>query len=463
MPPDSPALSSVTAEKPKAEAPAPTPSAAPDQGFRAVPTNQKLRIPCSTRPTGQVVRARPPGTRVRKGEPLTESIHQSDHAVLAPADGVVGNVETVRLFDGRQVTAVALDPGAPAPAPAAEAPPHPHDRVGHLHPLPRAAPSADLFGDIAPSERGSWIEEIRHAGIWADRWGSPDLTTQLHQTLRRPVDTVVCNVLDADRAMPLQSVVADTCAAELAAGVALLTKLAGSERAWVVVDRLAPEGFQADLRAAVEKSGARLVPLANDYPQAHPTLLLHALLGRRLPPDHLPTDAGALVVDAATAVAVGRFSQKREPMLTVPLAVYDGAAARTHYAWAPVGAALRDVLEHLGIAGGAVTLRGGAPPRDLRLSGSAVTGGAELTVYVTPAEPDINPDPCIRSGWCVEGCPVRIHPAGLLEAAQNNDAELADEYGLAACIECGICSYVCPSRLPLLEGIRSLRRRGHVS
>ena len=90
----------------------------------------------------------------------------------------------------------------------------------------------------------------------------------------------------------------------------------------------------------------------------------------------------------------------------------------------------------------------------------AVVGGAELTVYVTAPEPDLNPDSCIRSGWCVEGCPVRIHPAGLLEAAQADDAELAEEYGLAACIECGICNFVCPSRLPLLEGIRTLRRRG---
>ena len=55
---------------------------------------------------------------------------------------------------------------------------------------------------------------------------------------------------------------------------------------------------------------------------------------------------------------------------------------------------------------------------------------------------------------------MRIHPAGLLEAAQADDPELADAYGLAACIECGICNYVCPSRLPLLEGIRTLRRRG---
>jgi electron transport complex protein RnfC len=430
-----------------------------------VEATRRLWVPCSTRPTGQVVRTRPPGTRVRRGDRLIESVQQSDHAVLAPADGTVGTVETVRLLDGRQVTAVALDPDPPA---GAESPSMTDGAATDLaRPAPasppRTQPSADLFGEVHGAERGTWIDELRHAGIWADRWGSPDLTAQLHQTLRRPVDTIVCNVLDPDRAMPLQSVVADSYAAELAAGVALLAKLAGAERAWVVVDRHSPEGFQEELRVAVEKAGARLVPLQNDYPQAHPTLLLHALLGRRLPPDHLPTDAGALVADAATAVAVGRFERTREPMLSVPLAVYDAAAERTYFSWVPVGMSLRDVLDHHKIGADGATIRGGAPPRDLRLAAGAVAGGAELTAYVTDAETDVNPDPCIRSGWCVEACPVRIHPAGLLEAAHQTDPELAESYGLAACIECGVCSYVCPSRLPLLEGIRTLRRRGHVS
>jgi electron transport complex protein RnfC len=150
----------------------------------------------------------------------------------------------------------------------------------------------------------------------------------------------------------------------------------------------------------------------------------------------------------------------REPMLTIPLAVYDAAADRTLLLNAPVGTGLREIFENLGINAEYLTVRGGAPPRDLRIDQAAVAGGAELTVYVTAPEPDLNPDPCIRCGWCVEGCPVRIHPAGLLEAAQKDDPELADTYGLAACIECGICNYVCPSRLPLLEGIRTLRRRG---
>ena len=45
----------------------------------------------------------------------------------------------------------------------------------------------------------------------------------------------------------------------------------------------------------------------------------------------------------------------------------------------------------------------------------------------------------------------------MLEAAQHGDVALAERYGVDACIECGICSYVCPSRLPILDGVRHIR------
>src|SRR5207245_2489759 len=106
----------------------------------------------------------------------------------------------------------------------------------------------------------------------------------------------------------------------------------------------------------------RLVPVPNHYPQANPTLLLHALGGRHLRPGRLPTEAGVLVLDAAAAVAVGRCFLRGEPMLSVPFALYDYERSRAEF----------------------VTVAAGTP----------------------------------------------------------------------ACIECGICSYVCPSNLPLLQGIR---------
>lgn len=415
-----------------------------------MPVPPRLWVPLGSRSDGALPAARV-GQTVRRGEPLTDTPAEGFATPLASADGMVVAVELVGLLDGREVPAAVLETTGPSDA-----------AVGAARGEGASAavtPAADLFGEITPSERGVGIESLRGAGIWADRWTSPDLLAQLHQSLRRPIDTVLCSVLDTDRALPLHSMLADAYDAALAAGVDRVAKVAGAHKAWVLVDAALPDAFLVALRMTVEKVGARLVPLRNDYPQANPTLLQYTVLNRRLPPGHLPTETGTLVLDAAAAVAVGRFVLEREAMLTVPVAVSDPRAGRAHFVAAPVGTPVADVLGHLGLVGGESMFYGGPPPRDLKASPGAVISGTELTLYVAPPPANLNPDPCIRCGWCVEGCPVHIHPAALLEAMQRDDMDLADDAGLHACIDCGVCSYICPSRLPLLTGIRSLRRR----
>ena len=62
--------------------------------------------------------------------------------------------------------------------------------------------------------------------------------------------------------------------------------------------------------------------------------------------------------------------------------------------------------------------------------------------------------PCIRCGRCVTACSCRLSPALLNDALKANDLAQADEIGVLDCIECGTCSFVCPSHIQLVQRFR---------
>jgi len=212
------------------------------------------------------------------------------------------------------------------------------------------------------------------------------------------------------------------------------------------------------LRRELRRASIEVVPVLADYPQADPTLLVYTLLRRKLRPGRLPVEKGVLILDAVSAIAVGRAAARRQPMLQTPVAVRDHLRGRSHLLVAPVGTSVGHVLASLKLSHAGTTVLRGDVLGDVPVGPDAVLAGGDLTLHVLPERTHVVPDPCIRCGWCVHTCPTSVQPAGLLEAAQRGDVDLAEHYGLHACIECGICSYICPSHLPLLHGIRILKR-----
>jgi electron transport complex protein RnfC len=259
--------------------------------------------------------------------------------------------------------------------------------------------------------------------------------------------------LDGDPDLQLNGVLGLREPERIVRGITFLMKLSGIARAWMIIDTALPSEWTRQLTKLAATERIRCIFVRNDYPQSDPTLLLYTILGRRLRPGMLPTERKVLLLDGAAAWRLGGGDGAG----CTPLAVRDLVGNSSQYAIVPLGMRLDDVIKAMGIVFGDRLIRVSDPLRDVRVKGDLLIDGSEVAVHLMRPERAANPDPCIRCGWCVEGCPVRIQPAGLLEAAQRRDAKLAEHFGLHACIECGICEYVCPSRLPLLDAIRSLR------
>jgi len=65
--------------------------------------------------------------------------------------------------------------------------------------------------------------------------------------------------------------------------------------------------------------------------------------------------------------------------------------------------------------------------------------------------------PCIKCSLCVQSCPTGLLPSRLSVLAEAEAWEKMEEYGVNDCIECGSCSYVCPSKRPIVQLIKTAK------
>jgi Na+-translocating ferredoxin:NAD+ oxidoreductase RnfC subunit len=306
-------------------------------------------------------------------------------------------------------------------------------------------------------QRLTWTDALRVAHVAADRHNSPDLLGQIHQAIQRPPHTVICAVLDVDPAACLNSALASRYGVELVAGVLSAARITGAERARIVTDHRVPGSWFTTLHKSAHVARVSMDAIVHTYPLADPAVLVYLLRRRPLRPRRLPTEQGVLVLDAAAAVALGRYALLSEPMTQVPIALRDHVLNRSHYLIVPMGTTVAGLLARLVLPWKDRVVRGGDLLRDCRLSPETALGAGELMLHSSAPDAPANPSPCMRCGWCVDACPTRVHPATVLEAAQRQDQSLAESAGVEACIECGLCTYVCPSSLPLMEGAKRMK------
>jgi electron transport complex protein RnfC len=59
----------------------------------------------------------------------------------------------------------------------------------------------------------------------------------------------------------------------------------------------------------------------------------------------------------------------------------------------------------------------------------------------------------------MDHCPARLNVAMLNDAFELSLVDRAALGGALACVECGVCGYICPARLPLTQRVKQLKRQ----
>jgi electron transport complex protein RnfC len=215
-------------------------------------------------------------------------------------------------------------------------------------------------------------------------------------------------------------------------------------------------------RIAEEAAGRHIeaVPLGDRYPQCNPIVLVKTLLDREVSPGESALDAGVLVLPLATVRAAAGALLDGRPVTRTVMTVGGDAVDHAGNYRVPIGTPMRRVAERAGLLKPVAVAISGGPLTGVAIGReeAVVTGDTTALLLFSNAEHPM-PVPCIHCGWCVEDCPVGLDPSELIHVEAERASDASTFAQLRVCVDCGLCSYVCPAQLPLAASIKRARFR----
>ncbi|MHB8051046.1 MAG: electron transport complex subunit RsxC [Coriobacteriia bacterium] len=394
---------------------------APVPARLVVPLSQHLGAPCAP-----VVGK---GDRVERGQVIGDVDAMVAAPVHSPVTGTVLEIGTTLVAGGQRVSAVVIEP----------------DEVQDL----------GAFVPVAAADDAR--TRIRAAGVVGMGGATFPSTVKLSPPKGMPIDTVILNGCECEPFLTCDHRLMLEQPERVVAGARRIRDIVGAKRVIIALEDNKPDAAAA-LRA-VATDDIEVTELPTRYPQGAEKQLIYALLKKEVPHGKLPAATGALVHNVATAVAIADALESGKP-LTERIVTVTGAVARPGNYRVVLGTLVSDLIEHAGgLVGEVERVISGGPMTGMALGSLDVpiTKGSSGIVALPKgvSAPAISDDqPCIRCGRCPESCPMGLEPYILATYSGKRLWDAAAERHIIDCIECGACSYVCPTKRPLLQLIR---------
>lgn len=309
-------------------------------------------------------------------------------------------------------------------------------------------------------DRKDVLERIRQAGITSMGGGASPTHLRLAQSVGR-VDTLIVSAAECEPYLTADHRLLLEKGDQVLQAVQMLAQLLRADRAVLVVagDKLnAVEFLERRLRR--KRRSVEIITIETRYPLGMEKQLVRTITGREVPPGQSAIDVKCAAFNVATAYTLRCALLEGQPLTHRTVTVSGGAVTRPRNLWVPIGTPLRCLLES---AGGlketpAVILTGGPMTGTIQTDLEApVVKNTNALLCLTQAERGSAEQPetvCVRCGHCVSSCPMNLNPVFVYRAVRMGETDRLPKLHLEDCMECGCCTYICPSHIPLVDLVR---------
>lgn len=302
------------------------------------------------------------------------------------------------------------------------------------------------------------IDKINEAGIV----GLGGATFPTHVKLSPPpgskAEVLIINAVECEPYLTSDHQLMLEHGEEILVGCTILMKALSVDKCIIGVENNKPDAIKHLSGLCAQYKGIEVMPLKVQYPQGGEKQLIDAVLSKQVKSGALPISTGAVVQNVGTIYAVYEAIQKNKPLLERVVTVTGKSLDKPANYLARIGTPLKTLIEASGgIPENTGKIIGGGPMMGKALLSAdlPVTKGTSGILLISREESVRKPmRACIRCAKCVNVCPMGLNPTFLMVDTQQQDWERAERGHIVDCIECGSCSFTCPSNRPLLDFIR---------
>ena len=202
--------------------------------------------------------------------------------------------------------------------------------------------------------------------------------------------------------------------------------------------------------------------LKTKYPQGAERQVIYVTTGRKINSKMLPADAGCIVDNVQTVLAIYDAVCKTTPSMSRVVTLTGDAMAEPQNYKVKFGMSHAELLEEAGgLKENAKKLVSGGPMMGMAMYdlNTPITKTSSSILAMSEDEVEkFEPTNCIRCGRCATVCPSHLVPQMMAQAAERNDLDYFQKLNGMECYECGTCTFVCPAKRRLTQIFKQARR-----
>jgi len=307
------------------------------------------------------------------------------------------------------------------------------------------------------------LARIREAGVIGVGGAGFPAHVKLAPPPDKPIEFVIVNAAECEPYLTIDERVIEETPADVIDGLSIVMHIVGASKGVVGLEDNKAHLVPLLERAIADKASGKDIQvqlLKTKYPQGGEKMLITAITGREVPSGGLPMHVGCVVSNVGTLKSISEAFRLGKPVIDTGFTVTGGACDTPKNIVAPVGICAQDLIAeglikireedlHRVVMGGPMmgpAVANTLAPIQKNTSGVLLMDNKEAKVWAE--------GPCLRCGRCMRACSCRLSPALLNVAINANDLDQAEAIGVMDCIECGTCSYVCPSHIQLVQRFR---------